>query len=346
MTSDGDCDSYLKLNTIPTLTNWDYANVTYRNVSTIHVVDPTPGYWYFGVFGYKDCTYTVSLDAGAECPNDCSHRGPCNGGNTCNCNPGYSGDYCQTRNAPLTNGAVDSGYVRYNSWNYYTYPTNSEDNLIVTLMETNEYEASDCDLYIKAGQNPTRFLYDYQEIGNNQNTSLSVNDPGQATWYIGVFGWSECSYSITAYESASCSDTSCSGHGACLEAGVCSCGDGWTGDDCQFALTEISNGQTITDTVRFNNWNYYNIAINSSALYVVLQEQASVGDIWLYVSNSFPTIRQYLYSDVQTNTNTHVISFQNNGQQAISFQIGVYGNPYVLPGQAIPYHLTAWSPNF
>jgi len=347
MSSPQDCDIYARLERIPTVVYWDYANVTTRNESTIAIINPQYGNWYLGIYGFAACSFTATVSTGATCPNDCSHRGTCTGNNGCSCPAGYSGDYCQTRNAPLQNGDTDTGYVKYNAWNYYTYTTDSADNFDISIFQTSSSPSSDCDLYVRAGALPNRFTYDYQDIYTTQNTTLSIEDPGAQTWYIGVFGWSECSYTILTIESGSCPVANCNGHGTCnVDAAVCVCNPGWTGEACEFPVANLFSSTPVNASVQYNGWNYYNFNVDqSSALYIVMKEKSTSGELWLYVAKTFPTIRQYLYSDTQTNTNVHIIAIENDVSETTTYQIGVYSNPFSLPSQTISYSIVAWSPN-
>lgn len=36
----------------------------------------------------------------------------------------------------------------------------------------------------------------------DSQVSLVIPDPGRATWYIGVYGWSTCEYTLAAFESS------------------------------------------------------------------------------------------------------------------------------------------------
>ncbi len=108
---------------------------------------------------------------------------------------------------PLTPDQVVSGYVEFNSWNYYNYNSNSDGNLVIYVNHTDS--GGDCDLYVRAGQTPTRFNYgefitkpfiyivvDYQDLSTATFFTLSINDPGSEQWYIGVYGWTTCDYDI------------------------------------------------------------------------------------------------------------------------------------------------------
>jgi len=286
----------------------------------------------------------LTVSTSAACPNECTHRGQCTA-NACTCPTGYTGDYCQTRTAPLTDGIVENGYVKYNAWNYYNYISNSIDYLTISVAQ--QGGTGDCDLYVRAGQNPSRVNYDYYDIGTSQQFNLTINDPGSTTWYIGVYGWSECTYNIQLFESDAC-PYNCNGRGTCdSNSNVCICNAGWTGIACESALAGLQNGIIGTGSVTENNWNYYSYSVtNSGSLHVLLKETSTSGALWLYVAKTYPTIRSYLYADTETNTNIHILAIDLDEDETAVYQIGVYGNPYLLENQVGTYQLIAWAPDF
>ena len=93
----------------------------------------------------------------------------------------------------LINGVTVNGYVDDNSWNYYTFTANTETNMVITVNETNN---DDCDIYVKQGSQPTKFSYDYKNIGTGSLSAITVPSAiGQ--FNIGIYGYSTCSYQIT-----------------------------------------------------------------------------------------------------------------------------------------------------
>jgi hypothetical protein len=56
-----DCDLYIKFMEEPSLYNWDYANITTREFSSILISDPAYGDWYAGVYAYSACSYTINV---------------------------------------------------------------------------------------------------------------------------------------------------------------------------------------------------------------------------------------------------------------------------------------------
>ncbi len=71
-------------------------------------------------------------------------------------------------------GTVYSGFVEGNSWNYYFVQAQTENSLSITLNELNN---GDCDLYVRQGSQPTKFDYDYKNIGITSVVQLTVPSP-------------------------------------------------------------------------------------------------------------------------------------------------------------------------
>jgi len=344
-TSSGDADLYLRFQLAPTEFQYDYANITVRAISTIKLTDPQSGDWYIGIHGFRACSYVLLVSTAGECPNQCSGRthGMCNG-NACTCNAAYSGDYCQTRNAPLHNGEGDVGYVSASSWNYFSYRTNSIANLMISISQSGD---GDCDLYAKAGAVPTRVDYDASDVGTLQNFTLTIPDPGVATWYLGIYGWSQCSFSIVVTETSNCAP-GCSAHGYCLN-GTCICSSGWSGEACATPLSGLTKNVILSDSMvgGTGQWKYYSYTTPAGAtsVHIALKEDNTDGWLWLFVSKGVPDLRNYLYADTETNSQMHRIHVALKEEGPITLQIGVFANPYSL-GERIPFRIIAWSPEF
>jgi hypothetical protein len=141
-----------------------------------------------------------------ECPSNCSNHGTCVG-SQCNCNSNFGGIFCQNSKiihshffliffkvlTDLTMGVPVTGYVSDNSWNYYSYTSSSQNNLVVNVTELN---TGDCDLYIREGAQPTKFEYNYRNIGVSSSFSIIVPD-ATGSFSIGVYGFASCLYRIS-----------------------------------------------------------------------------------------------------------------------------------------------------
>lgn len=58
----GDCDLYVRSGSMPTLTQFDYFNNGITRSYTIDISDPGDAVWYFGVFGYTTCDYSIMVN--------------------------------------------------------------------------------------------------------------------------------------------------------------------------------------------------------------------------------------------------------------------------------------------
>jgi len=145
------------------------------------------------------------------CASNCSLHGNCEG--TCVCFQNFSGDACETMVVPLRVGQSMNGYLESGSWNYYHINASSEQNLIISLHSPPD--GGDCDLLVKKGQNPTISVFDYGNFETTKDSNITVNQPGQSMWYIGIFGWSSCSYTLNTALSGGCNCL----HGSCNSDG-------------------------------------------------------------------------------------------------------------------------------
>jgi vibriolysin len=96
--------------------------------------------------------------------------------------------------AGLQVGAPVNGLVAQSGWNYYHFSLNSIDPVVLSVVETG---SGDCDLYVKEGAVPTRFDFDYFDIDTIDEFNLTIDEPGSATWYIGIYGWQATTYTLT-----------------------------------------------------------------------------------------------------------------------------------------------------
>jgi hypothetical protein len=86
-----------------------------------------------------------------------------------------------------------------NSWNYYTVQATTNNDIVLQFSTSSSTPSGDCDVYVKRGQNPTRTSFDYRDIGFGRTFNLTIDDPADYTWYIGVYGYTKCEYTFLAY---------------------------------------------------------------------------------------------------------------------------------------------------
>lgn len=353
----GDCDIYLRAYTRPNLWEWDLANVTVAAVSIINQTEVTQGTtYYLGVYGYTGCQYnlkvvSVTPSSSSECPNQCSLHSTSCLRSKCTCMAGFTGLECETMTYNLPLDYPVPGYVGDNAWNYYHVVASTTNNLLVSVNRTSS--VGDCDLYVKANGNPSRFDYQYYDITVNPNISVTILNPSGIIWYIGVYGWLPCQYTIAVTEQTSCGCVPTS-HGHCEGTPQCICDPGWVGDLCDSQyLTLTSAVPTMNKAIGNGEWQYYKIsASSSSALSITLRETNTTGYVWIFLSHGvFPSLSSYDYSDKNGQKATHQISFYTKNPQAGDLYIGVYGSPFIpsnpnTKGVKANYNLVAWASDF
>jgi len=88
---------YVKKNEFPSMFDFNFANATINPITELSLRDPGAGLWYIGVYGYRGCAFSivVTVSEMQGCLSECSRHGTCIG-NVCSCNPGFSGDACES----------------------------------------------------------------------------------------------------------------------------------------------------------------------------------------------------------------------------------------------------------
>jgi hypothetical protein len=127
-----DCDLYVKLGSVPNLTFFDYRDTTMSSFIQLRVPNAATGEYDIGVYGFKECSYTIKAVATNECPNSCSgaSHGSCTSTTACRCTSRFSGTACETMVSALGYEAPITGLVNANFWNYCTPHPSSPLSLI------------------------------------------------------------------------------------------------------------------------------------------------------------------------------------------------------------------------
>ena len=131
-----------------------------------------------GVRGFSEtCHYSLTLShpsSELQCPSRCSLHGECIyfedqkiGLGECECRGGYEGEECEERDAPLVLGEREGGYVEEGMWNYFHVVGVTARSLVVEVVEVGGGDG-DCDVYIKGGQRPGMFDFDYFDVGTDE----------------------------------------------------------------------------------------------------------------------------------------------------------------------------------
>jgi hypothetical protein len=338
----GDVDIFVKRGKVPALTDWDYADQGLSKNFSIVIDNAAQGIWYIMFYGFKDTTFDWIINSqSTTCAEKCSLHGRCILNNSCSCDPDFTGPICEQMTRNLYNGERQRGYVNNNQWNYYSYRSDTIEGFVVQVTHTD----GDCDVYVNNGTNPTRWSYKYFDISLNKNVTITVPDPGDTIWRIGVFGFVECAYNITVYETLTC-PSGCSGHGRCFGSS-CYCDWGWAGEDCSQRAVMLQSGAPVNGTLVRNRWQYFVLNITSrSAFDVVLRERDSVGAVWIFADFIYyPDLRIHSFADTHTNTNIHRLSTTSDYPFFWNYlYIGVYGSPYLL--NPTTFQLIGWVPPF
>jgi len=342
----GDSDLYVRYGALPTLWDYDARDATLRKDYAVKMGSPTEGVYYFGIYGYDDVSWSIRVQTSEEavpCSDICSDHGTCSGG-SCNCYQNFAGNHCEQMTTDLVEGQSISGYTGSNMWNYYAVTANSASNMKINIVQSNDLNG-DCDLYIRANQNPDKFNYDYRDIGLSSNFSLVVQNPLSTPWKIGVYGYRSCEYFITMTLESSCPND-CSGNGACIN-GRCSCDAGFAGLDCASTLERIYSGTPENGTIGVNEWAYYKYSApnSKSSITLNLYEWETVGYVQVYISQGVPpTLTDFDYCEVTSTKALHNIYFRTDGEGDLNWYIGVYGSSFIPIQSRTSYGILIYSP--
>lgn len=344
-----DCDVYVRFNAIPTRVDFDFRNISTATVSLLSLPDVQAGRYFVGVVSFEQTSFTIqatlSAAAGSTCSSNCSGttHGSCSNGR-CRCQSCFEGDYCEIRVCGLQANEVMSGTLEPSAWNYYTFEAQSNNAMVVQMIEP-PTGSVDCDLYVKKDTKPNQLMFDYSDVTLGAGTStISIPAPMGVYW-IGVFGFQNCSYQLHI-ESGTASDCAlnCSGHGVCT-GGICVCNPSWSGDACQVQENSLVSGTAVSGNVTLNHWQYYNFTSTSYLLSVQLHEHQTTGFIWLFVSTEAPpTLAVYDKVDLNFNTAHHSVEIVRDSTQPQLYFVGVYGSPISTTEAQRGFSLVAWQP--
>lgn len=276
--------------------------------------------WYLGVYGFEASDFTARVDTSVfsnqNCANSCSTHGSCASGR-CSCNQNFRGDSCEYDDTPLTSDVVH-GYVDQGEWNFFVATSNTVNSIEIVVAQN---EGGDCDLYVKESDYPNRTSFDYADLGF-QSPHITITDPGQKTWHIGVFGWRPCDFNVSFIEQQ---NNCVNGQ---MENDECICNPGYYGDDCSVQPTPVSLTQTLGGSVRYAEWSYYVLVANSTSYTVTVEEVGATTpgsvNVFAQVQGNVPSETDYVAVDKSKNT-MHFIHLEAPNPQLRTLIIGVTG---------------------
>eukprot|EP01089_Gocevia_fonbrunei_P020315 TRINITY_DN7544_c0_g1_i1.p1 TRINITY_DN7544_c0_g1~~TRINITY_DN7544_c0_g1_i1.p1 ORF type:complete len:582 (-),score=24.50 TRINITY_DN7544_c0_g1_i1:32-1777(-) len=268
----------------------------------------------------------------AACLNNCHNQGICNTTtNICQCYPNYYGDDCSIYIRNLPNGVTyPNQIVDTRAWNYFVTTINSSSSISYHLST----QSGDCDLYVLYNNIPTRSHYDQRDLSPDANINLNVTSTKPGSYFLGIYGYTRCSYTIYANVSSSGCPSNCGGHGTCSYLNTCVCYSNWTGPACSVFIPSIYLDTPVVQSANIpREWHYYNFtSLNSSYIDIqVSQSSASNCDVDLYVSfETLPSFTNWTYSQ---NFNGQNFSIGITSPPPGSWLIGIYtftGSPSCL----------------
>jgi len=158
----GDADLYVKKDSLPTTTSYDYRPYLSGNNETVTVNDPAPATWYIMIRGYSPYTGVALLAS-------------------------YSGGV----GSVLENGVPVTGISGTpGSEKIYRIDVPAGQTSLEILLSGG---TGDADLFVKLGTPPTTSSYDYRSILAGNDETITVNNPAAGTWYIMIRGYSSYS---------------------------------------------------------------------------------------------------------------------------------------------------------
>jgi hypothetical protein len=93
--------------------------------------------------------------------------------------------------------SVVTGFVEASYWNYYKFQIVTSNNIIINVVQTDRN--MDCDVFVKSAEDPTRTSYQFADLSTRAEFNVTITNPSDLEWHIGVFGWTSCSYSLRIF---------------------------------------------------------------------------------------------------------------------------------------------------
>eukprot|EP01100_Stratorugosa_tubuloviscum_P005357 TRINITY_DN239_c4_g1_i2.p1 TRINITY_DN239_c4_g1~~TRINITY_DN239_c4_g1_i2.p1 ORF type:complete len:1355 (+),score=536.88 TRINITY_DN239_c4_g1_i2:177-4241(+) len=192
---------------------------------------------------------------------------------------------------PIVNNML-SGSVTYKHWKFYSFNVvaNGANNVTIILQQLQ----GDPDIYVNPGKLPSYTeLYDY-DVSVSEYSVIQILYPQVGIWYIGIYGATDCTFTITILES-----------------------------DINSNIEYIRSGQIVSDRLLAHNWRYFECYAASSNEDLKIQMTAIQGDPDVYVSYALvPDNRRADYKNITTE---YVSEINIKNPTIGSWYIGIYG---------------------
>jgi len=195
----GDCDIFVKVGSAPSRYNFDYRDVSVRQLVQLLIGGLVNSKLYIGINGWsgstEDVEYELVVYQNKSCPLGCSNHGTCLVQGVCQCKQGWFGTSCNTLGSILESGVpVSSNISSENEWQYF-YMNSTSTTVFVTMKELgpeSDYIGV-LYLYISEDNTPTLRNFDYYDIDLNKgfhSIEINLDDRPNETisWIIGVYG--------------------------------------------------------------------------------------------------------------------------------------------------------------
>jgi hypothetical protein len=214
------------------------------------------------------------------------------------------------------------------AWEYWAFnvPTGNTNTLLIKVDQVGDQEDADCDVYIKQGSLPSHTNYDFRDVSLDGHVEQNISNP-RGRYYVGVFAFRECAYSIKASLGNAC-PANCNGRGVCNALGVCECTGAWTGRDCSQQIPTLALGTQVSGAVQLREWKTYrlNLPYTYSALTFTLQQTGATqntADLDLYVRRGLaPTLLNFDYANGSMH---HTTTVSVADAAAGDWYVGVWG---------------------
>ena len=97
---------------------------------------------------------------------------------------------------PISNGQTVTESLDDRQWIFYDISTSNTDSAITFSVIQNNI-VSDCDLYIQYDSFPSKSDFYQKDTSRDSTFNIKIDNPGNHLWYAGVYGFFDCSYSMT-----------------------------------------------------------------------------------------------------------------------------------------------------